>query len=626
MENKNKGSYKAYSKNNAHGSRGDKPFGSRNSNSNPKTFRKSDKSFRRDDGNFSDRKKSYEGSDKKFTGEKKSFGRSDRKFSDEKKSFGRHDRKFSGENKSFGRPDRKFSGEKHFSSDRKPEFGRYDDKRKSFSKSEDAPYKNSRSDFKNNDKKQFQKERPVRNSFANGEKSYSDKNRQAPKKDTKSILDTRLEIALQALIDIEKNGKYINLAFKHNDKLDRLEKKDRSYVMRILYGVTEKSFTIDWILQKVLKDKRIKPWLNAILRMGTYQIFYMRIEDDEAIVQATELCRKYVSDELCGFVTAILSKISENKDEFNPELYKFKGTSERLSVIYSYPQWLIDMWIKDYGLDTVNTLLENESERAINLRVSTKTTREDVINTLTEAEIKCFEGSLYNTVTISDTVNIETLECYQNGLVTAQGIGSMLTVDALNVKNNSTVLDACAAPGGKTFYIAEKTRATVESCDIHEHRVDLINKGAQRLQLDNVHTVCRDMTEFVPEYENEFDRVLVDAPCSGLGMISSKPDIKNNITEDAINELCDVQAKILDTCSNYVKKGGILLYSTCTVSKKENNENVKKFLETHNDFELMDISDTIPEIINHISDEKTTLILPSKYNSDAFFIAVMCRQ
>lgn len=452
------------------------------------------------------------------------------------------------------------------------------------------------------------------------DKKYNDQ----PKK---VMLDNRIEIALQTIIDVEKNGKYINLAFKNNEKLDRLDKKDRAYVMRILYGVTEKSYTLDWLLQRVLKDKRIKPWLNAILRVGTYQIFFMRIEDAEAIEQAKLLCNKYVSEELCGFVTAVLSKLSENKDEYNPELFKFASTTQRLAVTYSYPEWLIDMWLADYGLDTTMSLLENaNAERSINLRVAYGESVEGIINQLSEARINCELGMLFNTVTISDTVNIENLDLYRDGKITAQGIGSMLTVNALQVKDRSTVLDACAAPGGKTFYIAEKTKGQVESCDIHEHRVELIKKGAERLGLENINAVCRDMTVPVEEYVDRFDRVLVDAPCSGYGMINSKPDIKNNAVPGEVDDLAKIQQDILCACSEYVKEGGIMVYSTCTVSKKENEQNVKRFIADHPEFELIDISSDIPEVLNYSVEDGMVTLFPSRHNADAFFISAMRRK
>lgn len=596
----------------------------------------------------SDRKQSF-GRKKEFTKSGKPSYSSGKKYSDnnnrygEKKTFEKSDRPYNKNSRSENGDKRRYGEKTSFSKSGNAHYG----DRKEFVKS-DRTYNGDRkiqrnSSYRGNvasDNKNFNGSghyNGARNGFAHksAERSNGFRSGARPikreikqtetKKDNNDILDTRIEIALQSLIDVEKNGKYINLAFKHNDKLDKLEKKDRAYVMRILYGVTEKSFTVNWLLQKVLKEKRVKPWLNAILRIGVYQIYYMRIDDKDAIAQANALCRKYVSDELCGFVTAVLNKLSENKDEYNPELYRFKTTTERLSVIYSYPEWLIDMWMADYGADTVNLLLNNDFQRAINLRISSKASKDDIIAELDEAKIKYSDGILYNTVSVSDTVNIESLNAYRNGLVTAQGIGSMLTVDVLDVKRNSSVLDACAAPGGKTFYIAEKTSADTESCDIHEHRVELIKKGAERLALGNINAVCRDMTVPEEKYTEAFDRVLIDAPCSGLGMINSKPDIKNNATPEELAELAKIQAKLLDVCSAYVKHGGLLVYSTCTVSKQENEINIKNFISSHSEFELIDIDSKIPDMLNYITEEKTVTILPSKYNADAFFIAALRR-
>ena len=438
----------------------------------------------------------------------------------------------------------------------------------------------------------------------------------------KPVLDSRLEIALHILIDIEKNGKYINLAFKNEPQIDRLEKKDRAYIMRILYGVVEKGITLEWLLQKVLKDKRVKPWLLAILKMGTYQIYYMRIEDEDAIRYAAELCKKYVSPELEKFVAAVLTRLSKNKDEYNPEYYKFATTQERLSVLYSYPEWIIRMWMEEYGIETANALLKEQERRSINLRLCTED-KAAIRQSLEQQGVLCQDGVFSNTLSVTDTVNVEQLDCYRDGLVTVQGIGSMLTVQAMQIRKNSYVLDACAAPGGKSFYICEKTKNQVKSWDIHEHRVELIRKGAERLKLQNIEPECRDSSVPCPELENSFDRVLLDVPCSGLGMIHSKPDIKNRIQESEIEELAKVQAGILETCSAYVKPGGLLTYSTCTVSKRENEGNVRAFLQRHPESELAEIRKEIPEMLNYVVNEETVMILPSQFNVDAFFIAVM---
>ena len=569
-----------------------KSFGRKNSSDDKKTSYGNKKSYNKAGSQYKSGEKSAKGG-KSYRGDKKTFANSEKSYRADKKTFANSDKPYRTDKKTDSSTSKTYRAAKNPASGK----NKYTAEKRDFNK---------------------------KSKFTPGERIIKHDKKTAVEKES-NILDNRIEIALQALIDVEKNGKYINLAFKHNDKLDKLEKKDRAYVMRILYGVTEKSYTIDWLLQKVLKEKRIKPWLKAILKIGVYQIYYMRIEDKDAIIQARELCKKYVSDEVCGFVEAVLNKLSESKDEYSPELYRFKNTSERLAVVYSYPQWLIDMWTADYGAETVSALVENEYPRAINLRVSSGTSRSDITAQLDAAKIKCSDGILYNTISVSDTVNIESLDCYRNGHVTAQGIGSMLTVDILDVKRNSSVLDACAAPGGKTFYIAEKTTANVESCDIHEHRVELIKKGIERLSLENVNAVCRDMCVPVPEYDKAFDRVLIDAPCSGLGMINSKPDIKNNTAPEELQALSEIQSKLLETCSSYVKPGGLLVYSTCTVSKQENESNIKRFICEHNEFELIDIDSKIPDSLNYIIDDKTITILPSKYNPDAFFISAMRR-
>ena len=544
-------------------------------------------------------KKPFSRERKSFDGERKSFDREKKSFDGERKPFDRDRKSFDGERKPFDRDRKSFDGE------RKP----FDREKKSFG-GERKSFNRDGGSFKRNDSKSagYKSQRPER----------PQRNSSSPR------LDNRIEIALQTLIDVEKNGKYINLAFKSNDKLDRLEKKDRAYVMRILYGVTEKNYTLNWLLMRVLKDKRIKPWLNAILKIGTYQIFFMRIEDNEAIDQARLLCEKYVSPELCGFVTAVLSKLSENKAEYDPETYVFSSTTQRLSVTYSFPEWLIEEWMRDYGHETTMALLKSDTaERSINLRVSAGNSCDAVKDELIGCNINCEYGLLLDTISVSDTVNIEALELYRDGKITAQGIGSMLTVNVLDVKRDSEVLDACAAPGGKTFYIAEKTKNNVVSCDIHEHRVELINKGIERLGLTNVQTVCKDMTEYVDEYSNRFDRVLIDAPCSGYGMVNSKPDIKNNAVEGESNELSDIQLSIMNNCADYVKAGGVLVYSTCTVSRAENEANVKRFINEHPEFELIDISSYIPEVLNCIVEDGMVLLLPSRHNADAFFISAM---
>ena len=300
-----------------------------------------------------------------------------------------------------------------------------------------------------------------------------------------------------------------------------------------------------------------------------------------------------------------------------------------LSVNYSCPEWIIEYWLKSYDFETVNKIcIANNKAPSISLCVNTlKNTKEELANTLKDEGVEIdMDTLLPNSLYVRKTSNIGELESYKKGLFHIMDESSMLATRILNPDENSIVIDVCSAPGGKTFATAEimKNTGKVISRDIYEHKAELIKEGADRLGLTNVEVQVRDASEDKEDIESDF--VLVDAPCSGLGLVRKKPDIKNNKTMADVEELASLQRKILAVASKKVKKDGILVYSTCTVSEKENIENVRWFVDNF-DFEPVDFSELLPEKVKYETAKKGYIeILPSDYGTDGFFISKFRRK
>ena len=394
------------------------------------------------------------------------------------------------------------------------------------------------------------------------------------------MLNTR-QIAYEALIKTEKDGAYSNIALDFLLSKTNTDARDRAFVSNLFYGVIERKLTLDYQIELCLSNplKKNKSELLTILRLGAYQILFMdKVPSSAAVNESVNLTKKNGLSYASGLVNAVLRKIDKN----GIKLPENENSGEYLSVKYSCPQWLINKWIKEYGKDDAEGILRSSlgsSENYIRVN-STKTTEKDLIAELLKENVSASETDVKNCIKITlGGKGVESLESFKKGLFHVQDAACQLCAKALSAKEGDRVFDLCAAPGGKTYTIAEEMNniGEVISFDIHEHRVKLIGDGARRLGLSCVKATKGDATVY-RESLGTADAVLCDVPCSGFGIIGRKPEIKYKDPNE-IKQLPSLQLEILQNGAKYVKAGGRLVYSTCTLSHSENEKVCKRFLE-----------------------------------------------
>lgn len=437
------------------------------------------------------------------------------------------------------------------------------------------------------------------------------------------------ETAVYTLIDILNEKAYNNIVLRrtlNNNK--QLSAIQRAFITELVNGTLRNINYIDFVLSHFSKTplNKMKPFILNILRISVYQIVFMKkIPDSAACNEAVKIVKKKGFGTLSGFVNGVLRNVSRKIDsvvfpdsEKNPVQY--------LSVMYSYPEWLIEYWLNDFEFQTVSEMCKSNNNFPV-ISVCANLIKTDLINLkycFEEDNIAVANGRITkNSLCISRTSDIREASAFKNGLFHIMDESAMLAVDILDPHENETIIDVCAAPGGKSFYSAYlmKNKGKIFSRDIYEHKISLIDDSCKRLGIDIIEAQTKDASV---KYDDDYkiaDRVIVDAPCSGFGLARKKPDIKYNKTYDDIIQLSELQKSILAASSEYVKDGGILVYSTCTVSSKENIENVNWFLKNY-PFELDDISPFVNESVN--SDTLSSgyiQIMPNDYNTDGFFIA-----
>ena len=430
--------------------------------------------------------------------------------------------------------------------------------------------------------------------------------------------------AFEILLKIHLSDAYSNLVLDTYLKKDDMSSRDRAFVSALVYGVCERQLTLDFNLSRYLKQpiKKLKPEVLISLRLGAYQLLFMdKIPPSAAINESVNLTKANKAAFASGLVNAVLRNISRNG-----LLLPDEKDANYLSVKYSCPQWLIDMWTDAYGRENTEDILRcSLGEVPVYIRVNTlKTDADSLISLLkddgVEAE-KC--DSISDALILRKQGSIENLQAFESGLFHVQDLSSQLCCKVLDAKPGDTVLDVCSAPGGKAFTISQymNDKGSLTACDIYDSRVNLIKDGASRLGISCVRPQTSDATQFNDQLPL-FDKVLCDAPCSGLGIIRRKPEIKYKSAQD-IDKLHNLQYLILCITSKYVKKQGTLVYSTCSLNPDENIDVCRKFLSDNKDFELCDISDFGDF---GIIQDKTLTVIPSKKDSDGFFIAKFVRK
>lgn len=445
------------------------------------------------------------------------------------------------------------------------------------------------------------------------------------KDDRNSTIDAR-ELAVDILLEIAERGGYSHMVLAQAlSKYQFLKKRDRAFVTRVTEGTLEYLIQIDYVIGQYssVTISKMKPVIRTILRMSVYQILYMdRIPDSAVCNEAVNLAVKRHFQGLKGFVNGVLRAIAREK-----EVLTFPDDSVR----YSVPPWLLDMWKSDYPEETVRKMLEAFlAKRRFCVRCCLdRAGKQQITDSLARQGVKAENSGFGEGILFLEDVDYpEALEAFQRGWIQVQDLSSAMAVLAADPKNGDYCIDVCGAPGGKSLHMADMLKGTgfVQVRDISDYKVGLIEENILRLGYTNIKATVMDALERDQDSIEKADIVLADLPCSGLGVIGRKPDIKLRITPDDLKALAQLQRDILSVVWQYVKPGGTLVYSTCTINRMENEENASWF-GAHFPFEPVNIEGRLGEIIKEDTlKEGYVQLLPGKYPCDGFFLAVFRRK
>lgn len=410
------------------------------------------------------------------------------------------------------------------------------------------------------------------------------------------------KLALQAIEKILYKGGYANIVVNEYLSKYEFDDNDRRLFTKLVLGTVERKITLAYYLEPFLKKKQ-KPLINCLLLMSVYQLVYLNIPEYTVVNESVSLAN--MTDRMIGsFVNAVLRNFLRNEVRTLDNLDEI----QKLSIEYSYPTWLVAYLLKDYDYETVKRILEfNDEVKHDAIRINTlKTTYDEVTSILNKEKIEYQISDLVNDGLIVNKPLIRH-ELFTSGKITVQDIASQMVTEITNPEPDSIIIDLCSAPGGKTAHLAAWINNTgkIYACDVHPHKIKLMEKNFKRLGVENVKTQLIDAREVYKKVKEEsFDYVICDMPCSGLGVMSHKCDLKYNITFDSIQEIIKLQREILDASYPLIKKGGYLTVSTCTINKSENEEQIEYLLSKYKDLTI----------------EYQKTILPYEYGTDGFFI------
>ncbi len=411
------------------------------------------------------------------------------------------------------------------------------------------------------------------------------------------------EIILETLLLITRDGEYSHIALKNVlDKYQYLEKKERAFITRVVDGTLERMIEIDYIINQFsnVKVNKMKPVIRTIIRSAVYQLKYMDSVPDSAVCnEAVKLATKKGFTNLKGFVNGVLRNISRNLSDV--EYPGKENMIAYLSVKYSIPEWILEHWLKVYDPKTVEQMgAEFLKEKPVSVRCNlNQISREDLIAKLQGEGVKVQEIPEVNCgLYIAGYDYLAALPSFQDGDFYVQDVSSMQVAEWADPKAGDCIIDVCAAPGGKSIHLAEKLLGTgkVEARDLTDYKVGLIEENIERSRLENIEAVRFDATVFDEESESKADIVIADLPCSGLGVFGKKTDLKYKVTASMLSDLAGLQKEILAVVHRYVKPGGKLVYSTCTINRAENEDNTEWFLKNHPEYSLIQEKQMLPGI------------------------------
>lgn len=426
------------------------------------------------------------------------------------------------------------------------------------------------------------------------------------------------ELILDILMEVTEHQGYSHIILRDVlNKYAYLSRQERAFIARISEGTLERMLEMDMILNQFSKTKvkKMKPVIRNILRMSVYQIKYMdSVPDSATCNEAVKLAVRRGLGGLKGFVNGVLRNISRNKDQIRYPLEE-KEPEEYLSVTCSVPLWIVQQWTQEYGYDRTKQMCQSFLESApLSIRTNLQqTTPQHLKKKLEKEGVSVEENPEFSyAFFISGYDRLDALEAFREGLFSVQDMASMYVAEAADVQPGAYVIDVCAAPGGKSMHLAEKLQGTgmVEARDLTEYKVDLMEENIARCQLKNMKAVQWDATIKDADSVEKADVVIADLPCSGLGVMGRKPDIRYRVTPEDVQALAALQRKILSVVQEYVKPGGTLVYSTCTVTRAENDGNVQWFGEQYPEFQF----------------ENMRQLYPGEGRHDGFFIAKWKKQ
>ncbi|MGW7779016.1 16S rRNA (cytosine(967)-C(5))-methyltransferase RsmB [Staphylococcus xylosus] len=433
-------------------------------------------------------------------------------------------------------------------------------------------------------------------------------------------MDTNVRfLAFETIQDIINDKAYSNIIINEVLSNNELNRADKSLFTELVYGTLKRKYTLDYLLKPFVQTK-LKGWVRQLLWMSIYQYAYLdKIPEHAIIHEAVEIAKYKGGPHNGNVVNGILRNMMRSE---LPDFTEITDDKKRIAIEYSLPKWLVDHWVTHLDLEKTEEIAQSFLDKvSTTVRVNlTRITVDEAIRRLTDDDyIVELDKEIDTCLHISGKPIIES-RLFKDGLVSIQDKSSMFVGEIMSLTEGDNVLDACSAPGGKACHIAEMLNGTghVDATDIHEHKIDLIDFNIKKLRLSNISAFEHDATE---KYDKVYDKILVDAPCSGLGVLRHKPEIKYEQSQHSIQSLVEIQLEILNNVKDSVKPGGTIIYSTCTIEQMENENVIYTFLKANKDFEF--------DAFEHpITGEKvkTMQVLPQDFNSDGFFITRIKRK
>ncbi|MGF7048513.1 16S rRNA (cytosine967-C5)-methyltransferase [Paenibacillus sp. DS2015] len=449
-------------------------------------------------------------------------------------------------------------------------------------------------------------------------------------KTSKGHKPTARELAVDVLTSVEQEGAYSNLQLNVGLQRASLIREDAALATELVYGTISRLNTLDYFLNRYVSKgmEKLQPWVRSVLRMSLYQLLYLdRIPPHAVVNEAVNIAKKRGHQGISGMVNGVLRNILRSKEEL--VIPENLSPVNRISLQHSHPKWLVERWIELYGETVAEQICASNNEPpSVSVRVNTTMiSREKMINAMLENGIEAVPSPLTSEgILVRSGGNMALTEWYRDGWLSVQDESSMLVGTAVGPVSGMKVLDCCAAPGGKSAHIAEimKDEGLVVANDLYPHKQNLIREQAERLGLESIETVVGDALELKDRYsEASFDRILLDAPCSGLGVIRRKPDLKWAKTPEDIQGIAALQYELLETVAPLLQVGGILVYSTCTIEPEENEKLVARFLDNHPQFGIPVEEPSSWDDLRQVALPRGSgiQILPYHFSSDGFFIA-----